>query len=108
MSSPTHLLRTLRTKSDAEKKRITMIASGGLTVLIALFWITASLSSGTFAVTSPSAAKKTNTPSAATGLAGAGAALFVPDTSAPRLEAVSPETPTEEPKVEETPTVIPF
>lgn len=91
----------MRTKPEAERKRFALAVSGGLTFLIALFWLTANLSSGTFAVRIGAPAQ-----SSSTGLAGAGAALFVPDTSEARLEAILPPAP--EPVVEEKKTVIPF
>lgn len=106
MSTRTSFIDRLRAKPEHERKRIALLTSGALTALIALFWMTANISAGTFAITGPASSEK-GTLQVSQGLAGAGAALFVPDNSGARLEAVLP-APEEEPSVQETPTVIPF
>lgn len=105
MNQFSHFIARMRRKSEEERKRITMVASGGLTALIALFWVTANLSAGTFALKDP---VPTEGGEAATGLAGAGAALFVPESSEPSLTAVSDAKAEEEPAAEANPTIIPF
>jgi len=104
MFSYTTFIEQMRAKPEHERKRIVIIVSATFTVLVALFWLLANISSGSFFARVGAPAS----PAPISGVAGAGAALFAPDTSEARLEAVVPVQAEEPEPVVESPTVIPF
>jgi hypothetical protein len=106
------LVEHMRSKPHHIRKRYAMGISGGITGVIALFWLVTSTTSGTFAINTPKAGTATiatETPSSAAAAA-AEATFSAPEASAPSLDIVKSDAPAEattSPK-DQDPSVIPF
>ena len=96
MNHATRFIAHMKTKPHETRHRFTIALSGGITAVIALFWIVASAASGTFSIDNKStaiASSNASQASSTSGLAGVAAGLFVPQDQTPSLSVVQSDAP---------------